>query len=668
MNILIPDSWLREFLITKATSKQLKEYLSLCGPSIERVNQLGKETVYDIEITTNRVDSMSVYGVAREAAAILPRFGIQATLKPLAYDALDFPKQKLDISIDDPEHLCRRILAVKIANISLADSPSQIKNRLEHVGQRPLNNIVDITNYVMWETGNPVHAFDYDRLLQKKILVRKAKKGETVISLDKKKHSMVGGEVIFDDGTGEIIDIPGIMGTANTVITPQTKNVLLFIENAPAEHIRFTSMTHAIRTQAAVINEKDPDPELGLVAIKRAVQMATTIAGGTIGSNLFDQYPAKTSQTQVSVTRAKLDSYIGLSLSNEQIEQTLNPLGFSTQVSKDSIRVTAPSFRRDIEIDVDIIEEIARIYGYHAIRPELPSRTPPPVLPDPMLLLEESIKQKLCDWGFTEVYGYSMISADQMDALQLTKETAYTITNPLSDEWVYMRPALWATMLPIMKQNMGIAKELRLFELSMRYEWVPNDLPREIPTLVVAFTGQEFLQAKGLGERILSDLGIDVQEVKNTNNSPLAIDWYSPIHFRFGEFGTVGVVSDDILKRFEISTHITILELDLEKIQRSAHVRHVYTPVSKYPSAFEDIAFIVPVAFQVGPLLEGLRSVDPLIASVSLLDVHEDIRTIRVEYKNEQKNLESVDISPVREALLSYAESTFNIRLRTQSS
>lgn len=658
MNILIPDSWLRDYLKTKATPAQLKEYLSLCGPSIERVNHVGKETVYDIEITTNRIDSMSVYGVAREAHAILPRFDIKTELLPIDTATLHFPKTALGITITDEKKYCRRILAVKISNITLGPSPAWFSKRLELVGQRSINNIVDITNYVMWETGHPVHAFDYDRLLQKKIIVREARKGEIVISLDEKKHTMVGGELIFDDGTGTIIDIPGIMGTSNTVVTPQTKNVLLFIENSIPEKIRFTSMTHAIRTNAAVINEKDPDSELALIAMQKAIGYALEFTKGTLGSTLYDAYPVKPEARTVSVSRKKLDSYMGISLPPTEITRALTSLGFETTVSKDDVTVVCPTFRKDVEIDVDIIEEVARIHGYHAVVSTLPEKTPPPVIPDPALAVETFIKNRLRDWGYTEIYGYSMISESELTRLGFSPSQTYKISNPLSDEWVYMRPSLLTTMLPILKQNLSHKKVLQLFELSMTYRW-QNGLPQERPMLMIAWTGNEFLQAKGVGETLLKLFGIAYEETHSASDPH-----YSDVHLALGEFGHVGVLNSAILAGFDIVLPVTILELDLNRIVSNQKPDRTYTPIPKYPPAIEDLAFIVPDNFSVGPFMKALKNVHPLIKTVTFLDSHEQTRTVRIEYLDQTKNLVAEDIRPVREKLITIAKQSFLAELK----
>lgn len=662
MNILIPDSWLRNFLKTKATPKQIKEYLSLCGPSVERINTVDKETVYDIEVTSNRVDSYSVYGIAREAAAILPRFNISATVLSLIHQKPPaYPQTPLALRVEDAKGFCRRVLAVKLSNITLKPSPSWLIKRLELVGQRPINNIVDITNYIMWETGHPLHAFDYDRLVEKKIIIREAKKGEKVVTLDKKSHTMVGGELVFDDRTGTIIDVPGVMGTANTVVTPKTKNVLLFIENSDPAKIRYTSMTHAIRTQAAVINEKDPDPELAKIAMDRTVTLATELTGGNIASALLDRYPHPFKSQSVMLARTKLDSYMGLALSDAQISQILTALGFHAEITNTHISVSVPSFRRDIEIDVDIIEEVARIYGYHNIATRLPDKEPPVVTPPKELSWEEEIKVRLRDWGYTETYTYSMISENLMDVFKLDKQKTYKIANPLSEEWVYMRPNLLPSMLSAVEQNLHVRENLKLFELSMIYHHRHGDLPEEQSTLIVAWTGERFYEAKGLAGALFSLFGIEVPAGEG-----------QPGHYyvqgkslNFGSLGTVGIIDQNLLLQLGIKKPVTIFELSVDKLVAHAKPGRVYTSIPKFPPVVEDMAFIVPPQFSVGPLMEAFKHAHKLIHDVTLLDMHKDTRTLHITYLSPTRNLTVDDIRPIREKLIQLAQTKFNAVLKT---
>ena len=666
MNILIPDSWLREYLKTNAKPADIQRCLSLCGPSIERTETVGNDIIYDIEVTTNRVDSFSVYGIAREAAAILPEFGFSAKLLPLETSLPNISKlPKLDMRIKDPDTLCRRILAIKLTNVTLAPSPKWLQDRLTKVGQRPLNNIIDITNYVMWETGHPCHAFDYDRLKEKKIIVREAKYGEHMITLDGKRHTLRGGELVFDDGNGEIIDLPGVMGTQNTVVTSLTKNVLLFVENSDPAHIRSASMGLGIRTQAATINEKGPDPEDAYTAIVRAASLACEVAGGTIGSQLFDTYPGETKPKTVSVSHLKLVSYLGADITPKRTMTILHNLGFSATYKSHGYHVIPPSWRlSDCQIPEDVIEEIARIYGYHNIPSKLPVGEPPVVLPDSALAWEEELKIRLRDWGYTEIVTYSMLSEEQMRLWGLDTQKTYKIANPLSSEWVYMRPKLWPGVLTTIKQNMNTTANLRIFELGMVHEYREHDLPKERPTLSIAWTGHKFLEAKGLAEAIFDLFGIPFPEGIEQKNLSLHA-WNDKLRLLLGDYGSVSEVNHDFLATLGISKSVTFLSLFVDTLIENAKPTNVYTPISAHPPIVEDLSFIVPERFTIGPLITTLKATHPLVSDVTLLDVHENTRTLHITYQDPKKNLTDEEIMPVRNKLVEVATKKFGVSLKT---
>ncbi|MBI3560055.1 hypothetical protein HY087_02930, partial [Candidatus Gottesmanbacteria bacterium] len=274
MNILLPDSWLREYLKTKATPKQIKEYLSLCGPSVERIHETDGEQVYDVEITSNRPDAMSVVGIAREAAAILPRFGITAKLINDPYDIKGLtlktkkvkPFEAKTLIIKTDPVLNPRWTSVIIDNVTVGPSPVWLKKRLEATGIRSLNTIVDVTNYIMRSYGQPVHAFDYDQVLPKNgvrtMILRASKKGERVTTLDGKTYTLPGDDIVMEDGSGRIIDLCGIMGAQNSSVKISTKTIVLFMQTYEPTHIRKTSMSLSHRTEAAGLFEKGLDPEL----------------------------------------------------------------------------------------------------------------------------------------------------------------------------------------------------------------------------------------------------------------------------------------------------------------------------------------------------------------------------------------------------------------------
>jgi phenylalanyl-tRNA synthetase beta chain len=665
MNILIPDSWLRDFLKTKATPKQVAECLSLSGPSIERVIDVNGEAVYDVEITTNRVDAMSVVGIAREAAAILPEFHIPARFVPPTIPATAAIQgtKPLGVTIKNDPKLCRRIVAIKLEDVHLGQSPKWMKERLIAVGQRPLNNIIDITNYVMWEMGHPIHAFDWDRLSQKMIIVREAKKGEHLTTLDGKKCVLKGGEIIFDDGTGIVIDLPGIMGTANTVISEYTKNVMLFIENSDPAKIRQASMGLAVRTQAAVVNEKDPDPELVLPSLLRATALAKELAHARVASKLVDIYPHPQEAKPVYLSQKRLDTYMGFSLEGKRVKRILENLGCSVTIKNSNYVVTAPTWRiNDLMIPEDIIEEIARIYGYHNIATKLPDRELPIVMPPKELSWEEEVKVRLRDWGYTELYTYSMISEELMDIFDLDKKKAYKISNPLSNEWVYMRPNILPSVLSAFAQNLKLRENLKMFELSMIYEYRTNDLPLEIPILTVLWSGDQFRQAKGLAEALFALFGIDFEAAVLEKHAHQHA-WYTEKSATAGPYCSFGVLAPDVLARLHINQPITRLFVNFGEMVQRANPTHTFHPIPKYPPIVEDLSFTVITGTKTGDMIAALSKQHPLIASVVLLDSYKHNRTFRITYLDRNKTLTDSDVKPIREKLIRVAEEKFSATL-----
>src|SRR3990167_4490926 len=287
MDILIPDSWLRDFLKTQATTKQISEYLSLCGPSVEKA----ENGVYSIEVTTNRVDVASVYGIAREAAAILPQFNLKASFSSIKTPSLKFKGQVsyLDAKVDFK--LCPRFTAVLIKNVKIKDSPDWVKERLLAVGVRPINNVVNIPNYVMHELGQPVHTFDYNKIKGAKMILREGRSGEKLTTLDGKLHTLKGGDIVIEDGSGRLIDLAGIMGGENSAVDENSKNILLFVQTYNPVNIRATSMSLAQRSEAAVLFEKGLDPELVTLGMARGIELFVKLTGGRPQKDILDIYP-----------------------------------------------------------------------------------------------------------------------------------------------------------------------------------------------------------------------------------------------------------------------------------------------------------------------------------------------------------------------------------------
>ncbi len=661
MNILVPDSWLREYLKTDATPKQIKEYLSLCGPSVERINTIKGEVVYDIEITSNRPDAMSVMGIAREANIILPRFGIEATLKINKLTNLPINQsKKLKLSVTTDSKLNPRWTSVVFDNVTIKSSPSWLTKQLELVGVRSINNVIDITNYLMHAYGQPAHVFDYDKIKNGVMKLRAAKKGETLITLDGKTHTLPGGDIVIEDGSGKLIDLCGVMGGENSSITDKTKRVILFLQTYDPVQIRKTTMSLAHRTKASSLFEKGTDTELVLPVFLEGIKLIEELTGGNIASEIIDIYPTPYKAQAIVCKRTTIDRYIGTHLKTKEVDTILTALGCDVTITDDEVIVTPPNYRRDITINVDVIEELARIYGYHTIKGVLPEGEPPMTFEEPILGLEQKLKTKLCDWGYTETYTYSMLSEELMDLFHLPKDTTYTIANPLSSDWVYMRPTLLPSMLLCIKQNMPYEGDLRFFELSMTYAYRKNNLPIEQSTLIVAVSGSRYGKLKGIAEAVFSLFGIDFPQTVNPGTF-----YYQPSRsLRLGNFGQMGEIDPTLLGKLGMNKPVTVLELSIDQLVKHASIAKKFIPIPKNPASYEDLAFIVPEKSYVAPMIAFLKTIDPLIKDVTLFDSYNNIRTFHITYQSDTKNLTSEDISRVRNNIIKHMKKEFNANLK----
>ncbi len=664
MNILLPDSWLREYLETEATPEQIKECLSLCGPSVERIEKGGGDYIYEIEITTNRVDMASVLGIAREAAAILPRFNIPATLKQLKVKEPLKPEFSLPMKISDPQNNCSRVMGIVMEVKPMKQAPDYMRNRLEKSEVRSLNNLVDITNYVMLEVGHPCHVFDYDRIKTHTFLLRRAKKNEPIITFDGKKYLLNEEDVIIDDGTNRVIDLPGIMGTENSVVTKDTRRIFFFIESNNPVLIRKTSMRYAIRTIAATINEKHPDPELVKTALLRGIELFQEIAEGHVAGEIIDIYPQRTNPKKVTVSAGFINERLGIKLKTGEIVNILKSLSFEVRVLLDKLIVTPPTFRQfDITIPEDIVEEVARIYGYH----NLPSHLMEGQIPvsydsNTHLDLEEKIKTALKYWGYTEVYHYSFISEDLIKKTGLQASSHLKVANPLTSEIEFMRNSLFPSMLNTIVQNQDKKDNLKLFELAKVYLPRKSDLPKE-SSMIIIVNQTDFYDLKGLIESLLSELGLSTyQKITNTLNllhTNISLEYRS----ENSSFAWIGKLNPQLSSRFDIKGNVFVAYLDLEEVANRIKKSIKYRPVPLYPPVIEDMTFITPKEVIIGPIIEEAAKI-PLVENVKLIDRFKNQITLKIIYQDRTKNLESSEVKIIREKIIESVKIKFNVVLK----
>jgi phenylalanyl-tRNA synthetase beta chain len=495
MNILIPHSWLLEHLETDATPTEIQKYLSLCGPSVERIYDREGEEVYDIEVTTNRVDCMSVRGIAHEAAVILPQFGKSATLKNAKLPAVpgvsgsELPLPKI---VENAE-LCPRTLCVVLADAERATTPEWMAKRLRQIDQTVHDAVIDITNYVTHELGHPCHAFDYNAIMKLggEVRVELAKAGLSFKTLDGVEYTTKGGEIVFVNPAGEIIDLPGIKGTANSAINDHTKNVLFWLESIDPKRVRQASMGHAIRTVAAQLNEKKVDPHLALDVFQRGVQLFQELTGARVASEVVDAFPHPAQPSTVSAPASEFSRYLGIELPAEKITEIFEKLGCDVETTGNGGEtiwsVTPPTYRPDLEISADLVEEVARIYGYHNL-PSVVMDTQIPLNPSAEYRpdLEQRLKRFLAARGWYELYTYSFVSAELAEASGYPVAEHLKVQNPLTEDKVYLRRSLLPSLRDVVEQN--LERPLQVFECANVYHPVADGIPANIQYVGIVST------------------------------------------------------------------------------------------------------------------------------------------------------------------------------------
>lgn len=664
MDILIQDSWLREYLETSATPRDIQRCLSLCGPSVERIERKDEETIYHIEVTTNRVtDSASVMGIAREAAAILPRFGFAAKLLNRKTSHRYDPAYKksvnyLDVKIEHAE-LCPRFTAVLLKNVQIKPSSEKIVKRLERNGLRALNNIVDITNYLTIELGQPMHVFDYDEIKNHKMLLRESKDNEAVKTLDGMTRKIPTGSIVIEDGNARLIDLCGVMGGFLSHTKDMSRNILLFIQTYDPIRIRKTCQATAFRTDAAGLFEKWVDPEGIPNALGKTIKLIIQEANPEQICDVIDIYPNPIKSKTVICPLEKLYSYADEEIPGEDILQILNSLGIKSKIVGSEIISQIPSFRsHDIVIPEDIIEEIVRIYGYFNLKGKLPEGELPEMTSEGQagvlsLQVEKKIKNLLKETGFTEVYTFSMVSENEVKSPNSPLEKAASATfdvvkikNPLTQDWKYMRRSLYPSLQKVIDENLNFEKKLTIFEMANVYAWSSSsDLPMETQKLGIIATNHDFSEIKGKLEYVFEELGIKFKiSVGVSHGEPLQI----------GNYGKVDFINNEII----------YVELDVASLVYDYSDKKNFVPIPKFPEAYEDLSLIIHDQIYYSDIEQLIRTQSRLISRVEIIDEYDNSMTLRVTYQSEERNITNEDIKRGREKILSSLKQKLRIVLK----
>ncbi len=594
------------------------------------------DTLLEIEVTPNRPDFLSVLGIAWEVAA-QTHTKVAEPDRIYAEAATATASQRTSVTIEDRQ-LCPRYLAGIVERVKVGPSPAWLQERLLAAGMRPIANIVDITNYVMLETGQPLHAFDFRKLGGGRIVVRRAKDGERIVAIDGVERLLTPDMLVIADAARPVA-IAGVMGGADSEVGQGTTTVLLEAANFNPVSIRATSTRLGLRTEASIRFEKGLHPELAAVAARRAMKLLVEVAGGRAAKGLVDAYAAKRQDTRVVVTRSRIEQVLGFEPSSTQVRTALTDLGFGCRwVPPDRYVVRAPYWRTDIAFADDVIEELARVIGYDRIEPAHLAGAIPPPIDDPRRRLRERLKDAAVAAGMQEVITYPLTTVETL--AQVTPPEALEVhpplrlENPMSSEQAVMRTSLRASILTTLASNLRRdAAGTAIFEAARAYLTSPDSLPDEREVFVGAIGGNrrgrwgeatqealDFYDAKGLLEETFERCGLDVAFEAGEDYGLLRSR--TALLFAAGEHaGVLGQVHPRVAAKFELSGAVFLFELDVERLLPA--LREVsHRPVSRFPAVIQDIALLVDTDVPAARV-ESIIASNALVLEARPFDVYE---------------------------------------------
>jgi phenylalanyl-tRNA synthetase beta chain len=593
------------------------------------------DVIFNLEVTPNRPDCLSVIGIAREVAALT---GQKLRQPEVSYSEVEPPVgQQVAVEIVAPD-LCPRYCATLIKGVKIAESPSWMQHRLLVGGMRPINNIVDITNYVMLEYGQPLHAFDYERIRGRKIIVRRAKSGEKLFTLDGTERELSPDMLVIAD-TERAVAVAGVMGGANSEVADSTTSILLESANFNPASIHYTGRTLNLPSEACMRFERGIRPELTLPALRRATQLIAQLAGGEVAKGVVDAYPGKREPEAISLTTGEVKRILGVEFSRDQIVQTLTSLGFECQArSATEVLVTPPWWRSDAHLPVDLVEEVARITGYDKIPTGMLSQSIPRQNPSPILKLEREVRQRLTGYGFQEAISPSLVSLEMLRKLSPesheVEPAPLRLSNPMSAEQEYLRPSLRANLLAVLAANRRFEEGgIRLYELGKVYVPRPKDLPEERSVLCGVISGPkiekwwrggeeaaDFFDAKGVVEGLLCQLGVEASFELGSDES-LHSSQQAAVVIDGKKLGVVGELHPRVRENFEIAEPAYLFEIDLAALVPFTTVQKAFKQIPRFPAVVRDIALVVGAEVTHRRVRDIIRTFS-LVERVSLFDVY----------------------------------------------
>lgn len=657
-----------------------KEYESKLGENIVDVLDL-RDDIIEFEITPNRPDCLSVEGLGRETAVSLNK---EYKNPNKNIDKLKIDKKNemegLKVTIDAPD-LCYRYTARVVKNIVIKESPDWMRKRLKACGVRPINNIVDITNYVMLEMGQPMHAFDINSIANKHIIVRRAKDGETLKTLDGIDRKLDNSMLVISDEK-KIDAIAGVMGEENSEIEKDTKMVVFESAVFNGGSVRMTAKKLGLRTEASSRYEKGLPQENAIRAVNRAVELVELLGAGEAIDGVIDEYPEKQKEIKIEFNPHRINNLLGINVSEDEMVNILNKLDIKVV---DGYCIP-PYYRQDLEQDADIAEEILRIYGYDKLESSLDNSGNTVGGRSIYQKMEDNIKNMLVNKGFSEICTYGFINPEELaksnilENSELYKEVI-KIRNPISEDYSIMKTSVVPTMMKSISSNYAKKNDnLKLFEYAKVYKNKSNiennELPDEEQILTIAITGKEekFYDLKGIVENVLETVNLNRYDIsKYTENTSYHPGKTAIIKIGNDPIIIMGQIHPIVQENYDISDKVYIAEINMKKLEKYSKKEKKYVPIPKYPAVERDIAVLVDEKIEVLKIEKLIKAkAKKILEEVNLFDIYRNEKigenkksvAYALKFRAKDRTLKDDEISKVMENIIKALKEELGAELR----
>ena len=652
----------------------MKEYLGI------------NDTVFELEITPNRPDCLSHIGIARELGAYYSK---EVKYPSFAINSESSEKTADNISVEiEDSNLAKRYVARIIKNVTVKESPKWLKERVESIGIRSINNIVDASNFIMMELNQPNHTFDLDKIEGGKIIVRAGHENEKLVTLDEQERKLNSDDIVISDGV-KAVALGGVMGGENSQITENTKNILLEVANFNSQNVRKTSRRLTLSSDSSYRFERRVDEENAINVINRLANIIQEVAGGEILEGVVDNYPVPYKKKTATLNFERLNRFVGKNIPRETVIGILTRLEIEVVDNGETLTLTAPTYRDDLENEQDYFEEVIRMYGFDNIENILPKLdiSEKPVIDTTKLSTQ--VKLIAANAGLKEVINYSFVPKDAMEKIKYTsveRENLIDLLRPITEDFVTLRPTLLYSLLKNAKENMNRnAENIRFFEVSRTFVKA-EELAKEEVKLGIILAGEnnktlwnpkpvpyDFYDLKGIVEEIFTQLKFNNYMIKRSEQSQFHPGRSVDVFVGRELIGSFGEIHPDVLENFDLGkTSVLVGEFNIDLIQKYISKKIKYQGIVKYPAVPRDFAFVMREDILVGDVLKTIQKVDKKIEKVELFDIYQGSGVlpgmksvaISVILRDKNKTLEEKEIVDISNKIVAKVEKDYGAVLR----